>query len=213
MASQYTWVGNAPPQWDTVRALTLACKLALGNPSQPPLPRWVHQKAAARPLHRCLLEATFSPLHPRTVTHRPERARGMVTWLTIDDHVLDMWWSRTNHKMAAWRQAISKNIREIRIHLCQTSPGSQGVRSVPYLLKSFPACACTCGLNLHFMTTHSIIDIETYVMCSLCYILRPLTTVQSNIDVNSAPKEHCCVYTLLLTFTEFKASYVPHHWT
>ena len=30
--------------------------------------------------------------------------------------------------MAAWRQAISKNLREIRIHLCQTSESSNGVR-------------------------------------------------------------------------------------
>jgi NADH dehydrogenase (ubiquinone) 1 alpha subcomplex subunit 2 len=30
--------------------------------------------------------------------------------------------------MAAWRQAISKNLREIRIHLCQTSESSKGVR-------------------------------------------------------------------------------------
>ena len=28
----------------------------------------------------------------------------------------------------AWRQAISKNLREVRIHLCQTSKSSQGVR-------------------------------------------------------------------------------------
>jgi len=30
--------------------------------------------------------------------------------------------------MAAWRQAISKNLKEVRIHLCQTSKSSQGVR-------------------------------------------------------------------------------------
>ncbi|XP_003383618.1 PREDICTED: NADH dehydrogenase [ubiquinone] 1 alpha subcomplex subunit 2-like [Amphimedon queenslandica] len=30
--------------------------------------------------------------------------------------------------MAAWRQALSKNLREVRIHLCQTSESSRGVR-------------------------------------------------------------------------------------
>ncbi|KAL5460538.1 hypothetical protein EMCRGX_G033990 [Ephydatia muelleri] len=30
--------------------------------------------------------------------------------------------------MAAWRQALSRNLKEIRIHLCQTSKSSQGVR-------------------------------------------------------------------------------------
>jgi NADH dehydrogenase (ubiquinone) 1 alpha subcomplex subunit 2 len=29
---------------------------------------------------------------------------------------------------AAWRQSLSKNLRELRIHLCQTGKSSQGVR-------------------------------------------------------------------------------------
>eukprot|EP00118_Oscarella_pearsei_P025481 m.308253 g.308253 ORF g.308253 m.308253 type:complete len:106 (+) comp43637_c0_seq1:162-479(+) len=28
----------------------------------------------------------------------------------------------------AWRQQISQRLKEIRIHLCQTSPNSQGIR-------------------------------------------------------------------------------------
>lgn len=28
----------------------------------------------------------------------------------------------------AWKQALSKSMQELRIHLCQTSPASQGVR-------------------------------------------------------------------------------------
>ena len=37
-------------------------------------------------------------------------------------------WAEQSEEMAAWRQAISKNLREVRIHLCQTSKSSQGVR-------------------------------------------------------------------------------------
>ena len=32
--------------------------------------------------------------------------------------------------MAAWLQALSRNVREVRLHLCQTSKSSNGVRYV-----------------------------------------------------------------------------------
>lgn len=37
-------------------------------------------------------------------------------------------WSKRSKVKMAWRQAISKNLKEVRIHLCQTSKSSQGVR-------------------------------------------------------------------------------------
>ena len=48
-------------------------------------------------------------------------------------------WSGDRSKMAAWRQAISKNLREVRIHLCQTCESSKGVRQVIFV---FFAVAC-----------------------------------------------------------------------
>ncbi|RKP07957.1 thioredoxin-like protein [Thamnocephalis sphaerospora] len=36
----------------------------------------------------------------------------------------------------SWRGSVSKHLRELRIHLCQTSPASQGVRD--FVHKSYP---------------------------------------------------------------------------
>ncbi|KAJ1926286.1 hypothetical protein IWQ60_003942 [Tieghemiomyces parasiticus] len=35
----------------------------------------------------------------------------------------------------SWRAPITKNLKELRIHLCQTSPRSQGVRD--FLIKNY----------------------------------------------------------------------------
>ncbi|KAJ3277991.1 ndufa2, NADH:ubiquinone oxidoreductase 10.5kD subunit, partial [Borealophlyctis nickersoniae] len=39
--------------------------------------------------------------------------------------------------MSSWRPALSKNLKELRIHLCQTSPGSKGTRE--FITKHYPA--------------------------------------------------------------------------
>ena len=56
---------------------------------------------------------------------QPAVVTGMGTILNLTSTL-----SGCGNNMAAWRQAISKNLREIRIHLCQTSESSNGVRYV-----------------------------------------------------------------------------------
>eukprot|EP00891_Asterochloris_glomerata_P001878 jgi/Astpho2/1878/e_gw1.00038.323.1_t len=72
----------------------------------------------------------------------------------------------------AWRQALSKNLQELRIHLCQKSAGSQGARdfvlSHYHELKKanpkFPILIRECGgvqaqlvARYDFGTEHSVI--------------------------------------------------------
>ena len=59
--------------------------------------------------------------------------------------------------MAAWRQAISRNLKEIRIHLCQTSKSSQGVRylKIQFFMAGSPfvdfAIFCRDFLEKHYV--------------------------------------------------------------